>query len=250
MAKLPWVSPKAVGEDKVPRPLFNGHKILRRNRITRADNEKEQRQLLLQRAGVGTLSPEWAERRIDSVWRNALWSPDEHSSRHEPQLGIDEADAKAMERIGAVREALRKHTEGSVVPFGVAERKAAGLRRRLIALPKGKNDHNNCEAGAPLQHESCYSGSVFGEVATVSYMRVTLFQVNLPQGNRTSFLCRAVRNTLVGDPAVVSSRCAAPKPIENPRLDRQYSNQRLAVWRRKAEPCCNQECEAVWRHVG
>ncbi|KAH8611013.1 hypothetical protein ERJ75_001060900 [Trypanosoma vivax] len=42
-------------------------------------------------------------------------------------------------------------------------------------------------------------------------------------------ILRTVARALAGERAVVSSKCAAPKPIENTRLGRQYSNQRLAV---------------------
>ncbi|KAH8604533.1 hypothetical protein ERJ75_001706500 [Trypanosoma vivax] len=143
-----------------------------------------------------------------------------------------------MEGAGVIFEASQKPAKGWVVPFTVVEGKAAGLRRRFIALPKGKNDHDDCEAEAPLQHASCYPGAVFGELAAVFDMKASFFQVNLPQGNRTSFRCRAEAGRLVeltrlqmgckcgpeklhtttralaGDHAIVSSRCAAPQSLK------------------------------------
>ncbi|KAH8615422.1 hypothetical protein ERJ75_000587000 [Trypanosoma vivax] len=143
-----------------------------------------------------------------------------------------------MERAGVIFEASQKPAEGFVVSFAVVEGKAAGLRRRFIALPKGKNDHGDCEAEGPLQHASCYPGAVFGEVAAVFDRKASFFQVSLPQGSRTSFRCRAeagrlaeltrlqmgrkcgpemlhtATRALAGGHAIVSSRCAAQKSLK------------------------------------
>ncbi|KAH8611179.1 hypothetical protein ERJ75_000939900 [Trypanosoma vivax] len=148
MAKLPFVPPKVAGKVKAPRPLFNGRGVLRRARITRVPAEEEQRQSPLQRVGVGTLSLEWVRRGLDAVWRNVPQTPGPHSSSHEPQLGIDGADAGVMGSSGVVFEAPRKTTKGFVAPFVAVEGRPGGLRRRFVAWPKGKNDHDDCEAGA------------------------------------------------------------------------------------------------------
>ncbi|KAH8606503.1 hypothetical protein ERJ75_001508400 [Trypanosoma vivax] len=176
-----------------------------------------------------------------------------------------------MEGAGVIFEASRKPAEGFVVSFAVVEGKAAGLRRRFIALPKGKNDHGDCEAEAPLQHASCYLHAVFGELATVFDMKASFFQVSLPRGNRTSFRCRTEAGRLVeltrlkmgckcGPQMLHAGIGRRPRDCEfemcrttvtkNTRLDRQYSNLRAAAQRREAEPCCNPECEAVRRHAG
>ncbi|KAG8340423.1 hypothetical protein TRVL_08750 [Trypanosoma vivax] len=113
MAKLPCAPSKAVDKDKAPRPLFNGHSILRRARITRAAAEQEQRRLPLQGVNLGALPLQCARRRLNSealrcfdvVWRNALRSPEPHPSSHEPNLRIGEPDAKEMDRVGVVRKA-------------------------------------------------------------------------------------------------------------------------------------------------
>ncbi|KAH8608460.1 hypothetical protein ERJ75_001306700 [Trypanosoma vivax] len=244
--KLHWAPPKAVGKDKGPRPLFNGHNILRRARITRADAEEGQRQLSLQKVNVWTLPLEWASRalnnkalrRFAAVWCNVLRSLEPHSCKREPNLGISEADSGAMEGAGVIFEASRKPAEVFVVSLAVVEGKAGGPRRRFIALPKGKNDHDDCEAEAPLQHASCYLRAVFGEVAAVFDMKASFFQVSLPQGSRTSFRCRTeagrlaeltrlkmgykrspqmlhtATRALAGDHAIVSSRCAAPQSLK------------------------------------
>ncbi|KAH8605499.1 hypothetical protein ERJ75_001605700 [Trypanosoma vivax] len=120
MAKLPCGPAKAVCTDKVPRPLFHGPGALGRTRITRAAAEEEQRRLPLQKVSVGTLSLDWAMRRLNSraprrfgaVWRNALQTPEPHSSSHKPDLRINEADAKEMERDGVIFEASKKPTKG------------------------------------------------------------------------------------------------------------------------------------------
>ncbi|CCD19218.1 hypothetical protein, conserved [Trypanosoma vivax Y486] len=143
-----------------------------------------------------------------------------------------------MEGAGVIFEASRKPAEVFVVSFAVVEGKPAGPRRRFIALPKGKNDHDDCEAEAPLQHASCYPGVVFGELAAVFDRKASFFQVSLPQGSRTSFRCRAeagrlaeltqlqmgykgspqmlhtATRVLVRDHAIVSSRCAAPQSLK------------------------------------
>ncbi|KAH8615221.1 hypothetical protein ERJ75_000593200 [Trypanosoma vivax] len=143
-----------------------------------------------------------------------------------------------MEGAGVIFEASRKPAEGFVVSFAVVEGKATGLRRRFIALPKGKNDHSDCEAEAPLQHASCYPGAVFGELAAAFDRKASFFQVSLPQGSRASFQCRAeagrlaeltrlqmgykrspqmlhtATRALAGDHAIVSSRCAAPQSLK------------------------------------
>ncbi|KAH8608550.1 hypothetical protein ERJ75_001295200 [Trypanosoma vivax] len=131
--KLHWAPPKAVGKDKGPRPLFNGHNILRRARITRADAEEGQRQLSLQKVNVGTLPLEWASRalnnkalrRFAAVWCNVLRSLEPHSCKREPNLGISEADSGAMEGAGVIFEASRKPAEVFVVSLAVVEGKAA-----------------------------------------------------------------------------------------------------------------------------
>ncbi|KAH8604190.1 hypothetical protein ERJ75_001734300 [Trypanosoma vivax] len=198
MAKLPRAPPKAMGKDKAPRPLFNGRSFLRRTRITRAAAEKRQWRLSLQKANVGTLSLEWARRRLNNkalrrfgaVWCVVPQSPELHSSNHEPKLRINEADAKEMERTGVICEAPQKPTKGWAAAFAVVEENPAGLRRRPVALPKGENDHDECEAKAPPKHVSCYLGAAFGEFAAVSYLRAPLFQVSLPQGKCEGSLSR------------------------------------------------------------
>ncbi|KAH8614087.1 hypothetical protein ERJ75_000741300 [Trypanosoma vivax] len=113
MAKPPCAPAKGEGRVKAPRPLFNEGSVSGRARVTRADAEEEQWQLPLQKVGVGTLSPEWAgcrlgnraPKRFDAAWRYVLQMPEPHSSKCEPQLRIDEADAGEMERAGAIFEA-------------------------------------------------------------------------------------------------------------------------------------------------
>ncbi|KAH8609180.1 hypothetical protein ERJ75_001254200 [Trypanosoma vivax] len=82
---------------------------------------------------------------------NALRPPEPHPSSRQPNLRIGEPNAKEMERVGVVREAAPITSEGRRVPFATVEGKPAWLRRRSIALPKGKNDHGDCEAEAPLR---------------------------------------------------------------------------------------------------
>ncbi|CCD20122.1 hypothetical protein, conserved (fragment), partial [Trypanosoma vivax Y486] len=143
-----------------------------------------------------------------------------------------------MERVGVVFEASQKPTKGWVAPFTVVGEKPAWLRRRFVALPKGKNDHDDCEADAPLPRVPCYLHAAFGEVTIVFDFKASFFQVSLPQGNRASFRCRmetgmlvkhvrlpmgykcspgmlrTVARALAGDTAVMSSRCAALKSLK------------------------------------
>ncbi|CCD21720.1 hypothetical protein ERJ75_000405400 [Trypanosoma vivax] len=188
---------------------------------------------------------EWVRRRVnnkalwrsDAVWRNVLQTPKPHSSKREPNLRTDEADASVMGRAGVICEASHKPTKGRVAHFTVVEGKPSGLRRRFVAWPKGENDRNDREAEAPLRHVSRYLGAMFGEVATVFDLKAPFFRVSLPQSSRTSFRCRAERGMLVeptrlpmgrkcgpevlhtvarvlaGDAAVVGSRYAAPKSL-------------------------------------
>ncbi|KAG8341049.1 hypothetical protein ERJ75_001042300 [Trypanosoma vivax] len=91
--------------------------------------------------------------------------------------------------------------------------------------------------GAAAACVSRYLDAAFGEVSAVFVLNASFFQVSLPQGNRASFRCRTetgrlvettrapigyecspemlhtVVRALVGDPAAVSSRFAAPKSL-------------------------------------
>ncbi|KAG8340466.1 hypothetical protein TRVL_08705 [Trypanosoma vivax] len=198
-AKLPWAPPKAVGKGRVPVPLFNGRGALGRTLIARAAAEEEQRRLPLQKVVAGTLPLEWVRRRLnnktlrrfDAVWRNALQSPEPHSSNHKPKMRFNGAIAKEMERAGVICEASQKPAKGLAAPFAVVEGKTAGLRRCFVALPKGKSDHDNYEANAPFrQHVSRCLVAAFGEIAAVFDLKASFFRVSLPQGSRTSFRCR------------------------------------------------------------
>ncbi|KAH8613496.1 hypothetical protein ERJ75_000782900 [Trypanosoma vivax] len=113
MAKLPCAPPTAVGKDRAPRLLFNGHSVLRRTRVTSVAAEVGQQRSPLQKVNVGTLSLEQARgrlnskapKRFDAVWCKVLRLPEPHSSKCEPKLGTDEADAGPMGRAGVSREA-------------------------------------------------------------------------------------------------------------------------------------------------
>ncbi|KAH8618841.1 hypothetical protein ERJ75_000255900 [Trypanosoma vivax] len=65
VAGLPRARPRGVGDDKAPRPLFNGHSVLRRPRIAGADAEEEQRRLPLRKACAWTLPLGRARRRLN-----------------------------------------------------------------------------------------------------------------------------------------------------------------------------------------
>ncbi|KAH8608524.1 hypothetical protein ERJ75_001298700 [Trypanosoma vivax] len=139
MAKLPWAPAKAVGEDKAPGQLFNGHSILKRARITRVAAEEGQWRLPLQKVNVGRCrcsghGAASTARPCSASCGVAQYAPslEPHSSNREPKLRIDEAVAKEMEGAGVIFEASQKSTKGWVVPFTVVEGKAAGLRRRLF----------------------------------------------------------------------------------------------------------------------
>ncbi|KAG8342273.1 hypothetical protein TRVL_06900 [Trypanosoma vivax] len=123
--------------------------------------------------------------------------PEPHSSNHEPSLRINEADAKEMEGAGVSREASQKPTKALVVPFAVVEGNPAGLRRRFVALPKGENDHDACDADAPKRHVSCYLDAVLCEVGAVFGLKAFLFQASLAQESRTSLRCQAKTGRLV-----------------------------------------------------
>ncbi|KAH8614723.1 hypothetical protein ERJ75_000666100 [Trypanosoma vivax] len=89
--KLPCAPSRAMGKDRVPMPLFNGHSVLRRVRIAGAAADEEQGQLPLQKVNVWTLPLDWARgrlnnkalRRFDAKWRYALRPPEPHSSNYE-----------------------------------------------------------------------------------------------------------------------------------------------------------------------
>ncbi|KAH8611628.1 hypothetical protein ERJ75_000978900 [Trypanosoma vivax] len=113
---------KAVGKDKAPRPLFTGCSILGRTQITGAGAEEGQRRLPLQKVGVWTPSLP----RFGAVWRNALQSPEPHSSKRGPKLRIGEADAGVMGRVGVIFEASQEGEGRWAVPPAIFEGKPAG----------------------------------------------------------------------------------------------------------------------------
>ncbi|KAH8609982.1 hypothetical protein ERJ75_001147700 [Trypanosoma vivax] len=218
MAKLPWAPAKAVGEDKAPGQLFNGHSILKRARITRVAAEEGQWRLAVAEGECGTLPLQ--RHGAASTARPCSASPRCGAIRscpgtafinREPKLRIDEAVAKEMEGAGVIFEASQKSTKGWVVPFTVVEGKAAGLRRCFISQPKGESDHGDCEAEGPLQHVPRYLHAAFGEVAAVFVLKASLFQVRLPQGSRASFRCRAEAGMLVEPTHLPTEYKCSPK---------------------------------------
>ncbi|KAH8606899.1 hypothetical protein ERJ75_001424800 [Trypanosoma vivax] len=177
------------------------------------------------------------------------------------------------QRNGEGRRHLRsvaKRCKGLGCALPCVEEKPAGLRRRFVALPKGENDREDCEAEGPLRHVPRYVDAVFGEVETVFDLKASFFRVSLPQGNRASFRSRAetgrfagharlqmgykrgpemlhtVMRALAGERAVVLSRCAAPKSL---KICVWIGNIRIRGWRQGVEvgARCDPECEAVRR---
>ncbi|KAH8607059.1 hypothetical protein ERJ75_001428500 [Trypanosoma vivax] len=71
-----------------------------------------------------------------------------------------------MERSASFAK-RRKKMQWLVCAVPLVEENPAGLRRRFVALPKGENDRDDCEAEGPLRHVPRYVDAVFGEVETV-----------------------------------------------------------------------------------
>ncbi|KEG09746.1 target of rapamycin (TOR) kinase 1 [Trypanosoma grayi] len=110
---------------------------------------------------------------------------------------MTERDAQAMKRAGIIQTASKLPTTGWVVPFTVVEEKQSGPRRRFIAWPKAKNEHEDYEAMVPLGHISRYLGAVYDEAAAILDLKASFFQVGLPAETRGNFRCRTEKGELV-----------------------------------------------------
>ncbi|PWV08522.1 hypothetical protein C3747_89g122 [Trypanosoma cruzi] len=174
---------------------------------TRLAAPQDERTIPPQQVNVPVLNLEWIQSRLNpatleslmQVWGlvgRAPFPPSSSGKAREGSRRIQTADARVLRKAGIIEDASSTITGGWIIPFSVVEEKPAGLRRRWVVWPRGKNRDDPYEADVPLSHISHYLPPVMAETASCLDVKSS-FIVSLPRETRHLFRCRVEDGTLV-----------------------------------------------------